>query len=342
MCQLFGLVLRHMRQEAGYSLRELGSRCLYDYSRISRVERGEHLIDADLVPAVDRALQAGGLLIALRALVPSEARSAAPTPGLLTAGFRTDGDTVTLELDIPDGRPVRVRLPRRKFSALLAGGALRALLPAGSTDLDQTERVGRAIADPRRTDTHVLDYFRVLLGQHFVADKMLGPRALLTVIPAQIDTLDRIRRDCRPGSADATMRLLAQYAEFAGWLHQDLGDTATARYRTDRATVWAQAAGDYELVSYLLVRRSNIALLDGDATDVIELAAAARRVPGRVSPSVLALATQQEARGWAMRADADRFRHLLDAAADLLDGTSDLVNVSRDRVGPAGPAPPLR
>ncbi len=326
MCVLFGLVLRQVRQEAGYSLRDLGRRCLYDYSRISRVERGEHLIDADLVPALDQALQAGGLLIALRALMEPQGSSATAGPDRLAARSRADGDTVILDLDVTDGRAVQVRLPRRKFSALLAGGALRALFPTGTADLDQLERVGRAIETPERTDPQVLDYFRALLGQHFVADKMLGPRDLLGVVEAQIDTLDRLRRGCRPGSADATMRLLAQYAEFAGWLHQDAGDTAIARYWTDRATVWAQAVGDYELVSYLLVRRSNIALLDGDATDVIELAAAARRVPGRASPSVLALATQQEARGWALHADADRFRHLLDAAAGLLTGGPDRVS----------------
>jgi transcriptional regulator with XRE-family HTH domain len=45
MCRLFGTVLRQLREQAGISLRELGRRCLYDHSRISRVERGEHVID---------------------------------------------------------------------------------------------------------------------------------------------------------------------------------------------------------------------------------------------------------------------------------------------------------
>ena len=33
--RLFGVVLRHLRTEAGLSLRELGKRCHHDYSRLS-------------------------------------------------------------------------------------------------------------------------------------------------------------------------------------------------------------------------------------------------------------------------------------------------------------------
>jgi transcriptional regulator with XRE-family HTH domain len=47
---VFGAALRELRIQAGLSLRELGQRSLYDYSRISRVERGEHLIDPKHVP----------------------------------------------------------------------------------------------------------------------------------------------------------------------------------------------------------------------------------------------------------------------------------------------------
>src|ERR1035441_6547462 len=63
--QMFGLVLRQLRGHAGLSLRELGKRALYDYTRLSRAENGETLIPAEKVRLVDEVLQAGGLLIAL-------------------------------------------------------------------------------------------------------------------------------------------------------------------------------------------------------------------------------------------------------------------------------------
>jgi transcriptional regulator with XRE-family HTH domain len=65
--QMFGLVLRQLRGHAGLSLRELGKRALYDYTRLSRAENGEVLIPAEKVRLLDEVLQAGGLLIALRA-----------------------------------------------------------------------------------------------------------------------------------------------------------------------------------------------------------------------------------------------------------------------------------
>src|SRR5690242_1302748 len=108
--QVFGMALRQLRHQAGMSLRALGQAAHYDFSRISRVERGEHLIDARYVPALDAALRSGGLLGMLRSLVneptPDGAKAAAPGPTALpTGGLHTDdGDTVTLRLQTPDGR----------------------------------------------------------------------------------------------------------------------------------------------------------------------------------------------------------------------------------------------
>ena len=209
-------------------------------------------------------------------------------------------------------------LSRREFAALLSSGALRAVLPAGVANLDQAERVSQAIAEPARIDPQVIGYFYTLLEQHFTADKMLGPRQLLGPVLAQIEVLDGLRKHARPGTTEPALRLLSQYAEFAGWLHQDAGDTSAAMYWSDRASQWAQAAGDYQMVAYMLVRKSNIAILDDDPDTVIELAAAARKVPGPVSPKLTALAAQQEARGWALHGDDTRFQDSLDLAANLL------------------------
>jgi hypothetical protein len=316
--QVFGLALRQLRTQAGLSLRALGQAAHYDYSRLSRVENGEHLIDPALVPALDTAVGAGGLLIMLRSLAQDEQSAPGPT-ALPRAGFCIDdGDSVMLEMRTPDGRIVRVSLSRREFTHLLATGALRTVLPAGVADLDQAERVSKVLQQPRRIDLQVLDYFRALLAEHFTADKMLGPRQLLGPVLAQIEVLDGLRRHTRPGTTEPLLRLLAHYSEFAGWLRQDAGDATAAMYWSDRAGQWAQAVGDYQMVAYMLVRKSNIALLDDDATNVVELAAAARKVPGPISPKLLALASQQEARGWALHGDADHFRTDLDTAADLL------------------------
>jgi hypothetical protein len=329
------MALHQLRCQAGLSLRALGQAAHYDFSRISRVERGEHLIDPRYVPALDSALGAGGLLSFLRSLIPDmppddETPTAACglsilAPCRLDVG---DGDTVSLQLRTPDGRTVRVRLSRRDVGKLLAGGALQAMLPAGVSDVDAAGRVSKALDQPRRVDPEILDYFRTLLAEHFTADKMLGPRQMLGPVLGQINILDELRRHARPGTTEPTLRLLAQYAEFAGWLHQDAGNTSAAMRWSDQASQWAQAAGDYQLVAYMLVRKSNIALLDADAIDVIDLATAARKVPGAVSPKLHALAAQQEARGWALHGDAYQFRHQLDIAANLLRDQSGDVDAT--------------
>lgn len=324
---VFGLALRQLRTQAGLSLRALGQASHYDYSRLCRVENGEHLIDPALVPDLDTAVSGGGLLVLLRSLAFEDQKpNKRPKTLPKTAFHLDDGDSVEVELRTPDGRIVRVSLSRREFAQLIAAGTLRGVLPAGVADLDQAERVSKVLDQPRRVDPQLLDYFRTLLAEHFTADKMLGPRQLLGPVLAQIEVLDGLRRHTQPCTADPLLRLLAQYAEFAGWLHQDAGDTGAAMYWSDRATEWVQAVGDYQMVAYLLVRKSNIALLDDDATSVIELAAAARQVPGPVSPKLVALASQQEARGWALHGDVDHFRADLDTAAELLSRHPDEVD----------------
>ncbi len=322
--RMFGVALRHFRTQAHLSLRELGRRCHYDYSRLSRMENGEHLGDEVLLDTLDQMLHAGGLLKALRtsALPPPVATGPAVTvlpPGMLRAG---DGDSVMLEMRMMDGRSVRVSMSRRQFGQLLSTGALRGILPAGVLSLDEADRLTQSISYPCRVDEQIIEYFRRLLAEHYAADKMLGPRQLLWPAMAQLDVLDTLRKQARPPVAKPLMRTLAQYAEFVGWLQQDSGDIYAAMHWSDRATQWAQSAGDYQMVAYLLIRKSNIACLAEDATTAVDLAAAAQEVPGGIEPRLHALAAQQEARGWAMIGSVDHCYRKLDTASELLRGCS--------------------
>lgn len=126
------------------SLRKLSQASHYDYTRLSRVENGEHRIDPALVPALDEAVGASGLLVLLRSLDQAEGPSTGRKATLPAVGFHIDdGDSVMVELRTPDGRMVRVSLSRREFAQMLAAGTLRALLPAGVADLDSRAQPGR-------------------------------------------------------------------------------------------------------------------------------------------------------------------------------------------------------
>ena len=330
--QVFGLALRRLRTQAGLSLRALGQASHYDYSRLSRIENGEHLVEAARVPAIDEAVGGDGLLVTLRSLIPDQGTSGTKPPvestkPLAVATQRLDaGDSVVMAVQMPEWNVIRVSLSRRKFAQLVAAGVLNSSLPGGVPDPDRAGHLSRAMGERRSVDPEALAYFRTMLAEHFTADRMLGPRRLLGSVRAQLDVLDGLRRHARPGTTGPLLRLMAQYAEFAGWLCQDLGDIAAAMSFSDHASQWAQAVGDYQMVAYLLVRKSNIALLDGDAVNVIDLASAAEKVPGPLSPKLVALALQQQARGWALLGTTDQFRVGLDRAADLLDNHPDDVS----------------
>jgi hypothetical protein len=79
----FALALRQLRTSADLSLRELGKRALYDYTRLSRAERGEILPPEQQVQALDDVLHAGGLLVALRRAAPQGPASASATASAL-------------------------------------------------------------------------------------------------------------------------------------------------------------------------------------------------------------------------------------------------------------------
>jgi transcriptional regulator with XRE-family HTH domain len=120
---------------------------------------------------------------------------------------------------------------------------------------------------------------------------------------------------------DHRRRLLitcARYAEFLGWLHQDLGNPMISLFWMDRALEWAQEANtDPQFTSYVLMRKSDHAEQYGTADRVIALAEASLRIPS-LSPRAKALAIQQEARGYSQRGDKALFERKLDEARESI------------------------
>jgi transcriptional regulator with XRE-family HTH domain len=317
--EAFGIALRELRKEAGLSLRELGKRALYDYTRLSRAEHGDILVPEAQVQALDNILNADGVLIALRQAASGKSPATASRPYSVTGG-----EPVTLEIRLPGGGSVTLTLSRRQFTQILTTGALVAAFPATGTP-DDADRASRALEQPARIDDEVLGCFRRTLDEFYKADKMLGPGRLIGPVLAQIDVLDGLRPSVRPPYADPLFQVLAQHAEMAGWLLQDSGDLGAAAAWSRRAAEWAQCAGDANMTAYMLVRQSNIAVLTRDHAAVVQLAAAARRTPGPVDPKLTALALQQQARGHArLGEDRDCFA-LLDQAASTLGQHPDVT-----------------
>jgi transcriptional regulator with XRE-family HTH domain len=310
--EVLGIALRELREQAGLSLRELGRRALYDYTRLSRAEHGDILIPEHQVQILDDVLHAGGLLVSLRRGMPAAPAAVTARPCNVAGS-----EPVILEIRLPGGGGITMSLSRRQFTQILATGALSAAFPPGGSP-DDAARATSALEQPARVDAKVLGYFRRTLAEFYRADKMLGPGRLIGPVLAQIHVLDGLRRSARPPHADPLFQVLSQYGEMAGWLLQDSGDLDAAASWSRRAAEWAQCAGDANMTAYMLVRQANIAVLEGDHAAVVQLAAAARRTPGPVDPKLTALALQQQARGHARLGDQRDCLALLDQATDTL------------------------
>lgn len=216
-------------------------------------------------------------------------------------------------------------MSRRQFAQLLATGALSSAL-SGSRNADEAAWAIRALNEPARVDGEVLGYFGRTLDEFYRADKMLGPRRLIGPVLAQIDVLDSLHRGARPPYADPLLRVLARYGEMAGWLLQDSGDLDAAASWSRQAGEWAQCAGDVNMAAYMLIRQANIAALADDYASVVQLAAAARRLPGPVDPKLIALALQQQARGHVRLGEHRDCFTLLDQAAEALREHPDVTD----------------
>jgi tetratricopeptide (TPR) repeat protein len=176
---------------------------------------------------------------------------------------------------------------------------------------------------PRAEAPDAAGHLRRLLAEFASLDNLLGPGSLLAVVPAQLAAVEQLLGDASPAARGALSDVAARCAELAGWVHQDAGDLQAADRWTARAVDYALAGGDPRLVSYVLMRRSNVASDAGDAQRALGLAQAALRDSERLTPQLRAVALRQEAHAHALRRDAAACARALDhAMAEVVAGES--------------------
>lgn len=150
------------------------------------------------------------------------------------------------------------------------------------------------------------------------ADNLFGPSRVIPTVHEQIDVLQRLRGSCRGADSRDLLHLQTQFAEFAGWLHQDHGDHETARYWMDRALEWSHMARDPGLTAFILARKGQLAGDMQDAVAAIDAEAAAHIAPpGTRLPAV---ATTYVAHGYALAGDRSASTRAYNRAHELLAG----------------------
>ena len=275
---------------------------------LERWERGLVVPPADVCMAADHAAQdvPGAALAAplLPATVPAD-----PCPD---DAAMQDGSEIVLPCRASDGRIIWVSIPRRTF---LAGGLGTAALAAIATAAGPGAS-GARLRAAAAAEMNPIETLRQLRRALIDADNLLGPDGVLPAVQGQIQVIRQLRAGRRGADRQALLTMQAQYAEFAGWLHQDARDFQAAGFWLDRALEWSHAAADREMATYVMARKSQLAGDMSDAVGAIDLAAAAAGM-ARKGSRLKATAATYGAHGYALAGQRTACMRAIDGAREM-------------------------
>ncbi|MFD1076383.1 helix-turn-helix domain-containing protein [Longispora fulva] len=309
---MWGAKLREWRSQMGWSQVALGKAVPCDSSHIGYAERGERGVSRALAVKLDSALKAGGALLGLWDTLfggtPHEASSAADEASLV-------GPVVN----------------ERNSDARLAPG-LQLVLPVRTAKgqvvyVDaQVNALGQfADVDSPAIDHHPIEYYdesRRLLAE---CDNRFGARNMLPAALEQFKLVQQAKLYHSDRRGD-WLRLLAEYADLVGWLHQDVGDHQAAEFWIDKSLGWATTAGDWSSMAFVMARMSQLAGEMGRGDEAVETAEAAIRM-ARPRSKIAAIAATYAGHGHALLGDSDEAERSFDLAHELLsDAEPEAVN----------------
>lgn len=170
---------------------------------------------------------------------------------------------------------------------------------------DELRHLGVAFDDARRyLDAEVVGYFKQQLASCAANDGIYGPAQALPLVLGVVAAIERHARHVKVKVRRELLTVGARAAEFVGWLYRDARQPRLSAHWRDRATEWAQEAGDWPMQGYILLKKSQAAWDDRDGMRMLTLAQAAHDGPWRLPPLVLAEIAQQQARGLAMTGES--------------------------------------
>ena len=300
-----GVVLRRLRSLRHLSQDELGRLAGYDGSYVGAVERAAVRPSRALIAALDRALDAGGGLVAVWRLADQEwdARTA---PG--AAGDPWPAD--------PPGPAPAGSAPPAAGPASRAAGEVAAAAGTRPDAVVEAMELAR-LAEASDVGTDALASVERSVERLRGAAASTPPGSLLPAVRAQRRYVGSLL-DGRLTVAQRR-RLLAA----AGWLsvvlarlHFEAGERDAAEASRDAALRLARQAGNAELVAWVLEAGAWWALVDGRLREAVDLARAGQdRAPPASSAAVqLAL---HEAQAWRQLGDPAEAEGALRQAALL-------------------------
>jgi transcriptional regulator with XRE-family HTH domain/tetratricopeptide (TPR) repeat protein len=298
----FGAALRRRRLAAGLSTAGLARLIHYSKGYISKVETGLKSPSIDFARRSDAALAAGGELAELVRLAARPVVSGAPVQTVEAAWLPAAAREAA---EHPSSGP---------------GSAGVAEVPLGPDEVRSDISVNSS-----------LDVFRTLLESLRELGQTLEPSNIVPMLLPHTTALRQLATRVDPTLSSEVLMLAARFAEYTGWMTQEMGDDVAALRWTDEAVELAQAAGDQDLVAYSYVRRANIALYQQDAYGTISHARQAQDM--ECAPRVRGLALLREAQGHALAGNYTAFRDCLGRARDLLETGASMHSANRPVLG---------
>ncbi|MYY80866.1 helix-turn-helix domain-containing protein [Streptomyces sp. SID335] len=330
-------MIRELRNARRMSMRGLADRTFVSHSTVQRWENGERPPkDRTAAELIDRQLGAGGLVVDLwqeigRAVsAPTHVSDSIDYVSdtsidlAMAASQRatSDDEGTFVPARLRDGSVVFVALDRRAMlrggMGLSAAAALGGGTPAAASPLSSLTRPAQSASAYSSTPVEHFQRARRLLID---SDNLLGPSRAIAAARQHIQDIKDLRQDAKGSDRHALMELQTQYAEFASWLYQDLGDFDNAQFWLDRAFQWSHTVGDGDLTSYVMARKAQLAGEVRDLVDVVDLAEAAQRM-ARPRSRLAAVARTYEAYGHALRGESTDSERAIDDVRNALDRVS--------------------
>ncbi|WP_431927149.1 helix-turn-helix domain-containing protein [Micromonospora wenchangensis] len=218
-------------------------------------------------------------------------------------------------------------LARRLDAALDGEGRLLRLLSAPpAAAIHQSDR-GTSAAMPkpmvsRQPPSGLAEH--PATAAHFTASLQLlrergrfsPPALVLPILLHEAQTLRQLVDEARGAHREGLLSLTAHYYEYASWMAQESDNDLDALEFTATSAQIGTLARLPHLSSYAYVRQAEIALYQGQAARVVELASYAHRDPSATN-RVRSLALQRAAQGHALAGERARCEEAMAMAAEL-------------------------
>ncbi len=174
-----------------------------------------------------------------------------------------------------------------------------------------------------RTESALADSLLGTLDLYSNMDNLAGPQSFVNIAPQQLRFVEDLLSNARGKDRKQLLYVGARYAEFAGWVYQDTGALNSAMQMSSTALDFAQEAEDEMLISYILMRRSNIATDAKRPELALKLADAALGKATYLPPRYRAVTLRQRAHVYAQLGQPDDCASTLELAFKFAERSVD-------------------